>query len=221
MIPLKNINIVYGHYGVGKTNFVLNLALDAADRGEKTTVVDMDVVNPYFRSGGYSGLLEQRGVELIATQFANSNLDLPSLPAEMYSIFSKTDRKIIIDVGGDDAGAFALGRFSAMIKQRDHQAIYLVNRFRALTHTPQEAADILSEIEQASRIKADCIINNSHLGAYTGEQEILSGFEFAEQTAALVGLPLIATTCERNLFDNLIGKIPDLRPIDIIVKPPF
>ncbi len=221
MIPLKNINIVCGHYGTGKTNLVLNLALDSAQKGEKTAVVDLDVVNPYFRSGGYSHLLKENGVELIATQFADSNLDLPSLPAQIYSVFSKSGSKIIFDVGGDDMGALALGRFSAMIKQTDFQVLYLVNRFRALTHTPAQAAQLLREIEGASRLSADYVVNNSHLGEYTSGKEVLEGYEFAKETARLVQLPLAATTCNNKLFSELADKIPNLYPIDIIVKPPF
>lgn len=221
MISLKNINIICGHYGVGKTNIVLNLALDAASKGEKITVVDLDVINPYFRSGDYADLLCKNGVELIAPNFVSTNLDLPSLPAEIYSVFSKTDRKVIIDLGGDDAGAFAVGRFSQKIKSSDFQVFYVVNRFRALTQTPEEAVQILKEIETASRLKAHYIINNSHLGRYTSEREILEGYEFSKNVCSLSKLPLAVTTCAEELYKGLSDRILNLYPIRILVKPPF
>ena len=112
---MKKIIIIYGHYGCGKTNLSLNLAIDLAQKGDKVTIADMDVVNPYFRSGDYTDLLKEYGIDVIASDFSHSNLDLPSLPATMYSIFVR-EGIVIIDVGGDDAGAYALGRFSSKIK---------------------------------------------------------------------------------------------------------
>ena len=47
----KRITILCGHYGTGKTNVAVNLALAMAKTSEKVTVADLDIVNPYFRRG--------------------------------------------------------------------------------------------------------------------------------------------------------------------------
>lgn len=218
-ILLKNINIICGHYGCGKTNFSINLALNEAKQGN-VTLVDLDIVNPYFRSGDYKKLLEDNGVHVIAPKFLGTNLDNPSLPAEIYSIFDNDDSTVIIDLGGDDAGAFALGRVSKQILESDYAMFYVVNCFRALTQTSAQAVEILSEIEKASRLKANGIINNSHLQNLTTENEIEKGYKYAKETALKLDLPLVATTCPKEIA-NKVNNIDNLYPIDVIVKPPF
>lgn len=141
MFKCKKFTIIYGHYGCGKTNLSLNLALMLAREGNPVTLVDLDIVNPYFRSSDYKGLFEGLDVEVVSPQFAGTNLDLPSLPAEIYSVFNQAGRYVIMDIGGDDAGAYALGRFAGQIESlADYEAYYVVNKYRALTQSPQEAA---------------------------------------------------------------------------------
>lgn len=108
MSQQPRITVVCGHYGCGKTNLTLNLALEAAAAGERVTVADLDIVNPYFRSSEYGGLLEEQGVRLIAPVFAGTTLDTPTLPPELYSIFEPQAGRVFIDAGGDDAGVTAL-----------------------------------------------------------------------------------------------------------------
>ena len=143
MLDLKDFVVVTGHYGCGKTNFSINLALDYAAKGRKVTIVDMDLVNPYFRTSDYRELLESKGIEVIAPVFGHTNLDIPSLPASMYSIFDSKDM-VIVDVGGDDIGSTVLGRFRPKFEGLDYDMLYVVNRFRNLTATPEEAVEVLN-----------------------------------------------------------------------------
>lgn len=222
MHQFGNFNIICGHYGCGKTNFSISLAIDLAKQGRKVTVVDLDIVNPYFRSSDYNGLLEQHEIQLIAPLFARTNVDIPALPAELESIFSTPERTVIIDVGGDDAGATALGRYAGRIKQMDGvQMYYLINRYRAMTTRPEEAAQILREIETASHLKADAVINNSHLQHLTTAQQILESTKFAQKTADLLQLPLVMTTAPRPLCEELTDRVDALYPIEIYVRPPW
>lgn len=185
------ITIICGHYGCGKTNLALNLALEAAG---PVTLVDLDVVNPYFRSSDYRGLLKERGVRLIAPVFAGTTLDTPTLPPEIASIFAPGSGPVFIDAGGDDAGATALGGLSARLKQSGYEMLYVVNRYRALSQTAEEAAALLGEIEAASRLKATGIVNNSHLGVETRMEDLRAALDFARETARLTGLPLLYST---------------------------
>ena len=188
-----SITILCGHYGCGKTNLALNLALEALKSGP-VTLVDMDVVNPYFRSSEYRPLLEARGVRLIAPGFAGTTLDTPTLSPELFRIFSLEAGQVIIDAGGDDAGVTALGGLSARLSETGYAMLYVVNRYRVFSQTPKEACQLLREIESASRLKASGIVNNSHLGVETTLEDLLAARPFGEETARLTGLPLLYST---------------------------
>ena len=194
MSQQPRITVVCGHYGCGKTNLTLNLALEAAAAGERVTVADLDIVNPYFRSSEYDGLLEEQGVRLIAPVFAGTTLDTPTLPPELYSIFEPQAGRVFIDAGGDDAGVTALGGLHSQLEETGYQMLYVINRYRVLSQTPEEAAALLQEIEAASRLKATALVNNSHLGVETRLDTLLGGLDFARKTAQLTGLPLLYST---------------------------
>lgn len=219
---LKQINIICGHYGSGKTNLALNLAIDRQSKGERVTVVDLDIVNPYFRCADYTTLMESHGIKVISPSTAGTTIDAPGLTASILSVFDSSGRCVIIDVGGDDAGAFALGRFSNRIAEsNDYQMLYVVNKFRKLTATPQEAVDLLREIEWAGSLRATGIVNNSHLARLTTAKDILESQSYAVEVAKLVGLPLLMTTAPLALEAELTGKVENLFPVEIIVKLPW
>ncbi len=190
----SNITVICGHYGCGKTNLALNLAVEAAAKGRRSVIVDMDIVNPYFRSSEYGPFLEKHGVQLIAPVFANTTLDTPVLPPEIYSIFNMEDTDVFIDAGGDDVGATALGRLSRELTQAGYEMIYVVNRYRILSTKPEETLPLLREIEGASHLRATAVVNNSHLGVDTTLQTVRDAVDFAEESARLCGLPLLYST---------------------------
>lgn len=222
MIKTKRLTVIFGHYGCGKTNLSINLALSMAKEGKKVTLVDMDIVNPYFRSSDYTNQLKEKGIEVISPQFAGTNLDTPSLSPKVYSVFSEKDRYIIFDVGGDDAGAFALGRFRKNITDFvDFEAYYVVNKYRKFTDTPANAVDILKEIEKACSISATGIINNSHLQKFTTKESVLDSLPYANEISKSLNLPLVATTVPMFLANDKIFADETFYAVDIIVKPPF
>lgn len=178
---MKRITLVCGHYGSGKTNFSLNLALNAAKRGERITLVDLDIVNPYFRTADYKDELEAAGVNVIAQNLEGTTLDAPALSARMFSVFEESIGRVIIDVGGDDAGATALGRFSRQLNESGYDMLCVINKYRKFISDPEEAVEMLAEIEAACRLKATGIVNNSHLGAQTTAQDILASVPYAEK----------------------------------------
>lgn len=222
---LKDFVVVTGHYGCGKTNFSINLALDFLSKGRKVTLVDMDLVNPYFRTSDFRELLESRGIEVIAPVFGHTNLDIPSLPAAMYGIFDSKD-VVIIDVGGDDVGATVLGRFRPKFEGLDYDMLYVVNKFRNLTSEPEDAVEVLREIEAVSRLKATGIVNNSHLMQETTDTVLTEGVEFGRKVSELTGLPLVFNTVRKDLESGLSSDVrgalaangSDIYPVDIYVK---
>ena len=188
---LKLLVILTGHYGVGKTTCALSLAHDFAEAGEKVTLVDLDIVNPYFRSSDHRRALEAAGIDVVAPTFAATTLDAPSLPAALGGALEREGR-VIVDVGGDDAGATALGRFRAQIAARDYDLLYVVNARRNLTSTPQEAVAILREIEDACGLQATGIVDNTHLQNETTDAIRAQGETFAAEVARQTDLPLVS-----------------------------
>lgn len=195
---LAPVTLVVGHYGVGKTNFTLNLALDLARSGMAVKLVDLDVVNPYFRSSEYRALLADAGVDLIAPTMANTSVDLPSLSAGVDGAFewarSEQGRIVLVDVGGDDAGATALGRYSAKVSAGAYAMFYVVNHYRNLTRKAIEALEILDEIQIKSGLRATAVVNNSHLKHDTTLQTILDARAFGQEAADLLQVPMVALT---------------------------
>ena len=221
MFPLeRRVTVVCGHYGTGKTNLSINLALDCARHGEDVTLVDLDVVNPYFRSADYVDVLTENGVRVVGPNFANTNLDTPSLPGAVRNVIAEGSR-VIVDVGGDDAGATALGVYFRTLADADPDVIYVVNRYRSMTTHAEEAVQILREIEATSHLRATCVANNSHLKQDTSEDTVLDSMGFAEEVASASGLPLRLTTAPRGLDFSILNKIPNIYPVDVLVRAPW
>lgn len=233
LFPLDPVTVVVGHYGVGKTNFSLNLAFDAAERGQDVTLVDLDVVNPYFRSSDFDAQLEAKGIKRVNPVFAGSTLDSPSISGAVATVIEEARRNaasgqcVIIDAGGDDVGATALGRFAGNVAQGPYTMLYVVNRYRNLTQAPEEAAAVLREIEAKSHLKATGVVNNSHLKQETSEETILDSLAFAEETSRIVELPLVLSTVPNEYIDQkstLISKNDGLQTVyavQVYVRTPW
>ena len=217
---LNRITIICGHYGSGKTNFSVNLALDMAKSGRKVTLVDLDVVNPYFRSSDYKSILQNNGIHVISPKYAGTNLDTPVLSAEIDGVFN-SDNYVIFDVGGDDAGAFALGRYASKIKKENYSFIYLVNKYRNLINTPQQATEILYEIVSACGLTPQYVVNNSHLQTETTATTIINAIEYGEKIADLLDIPVLCTTSPDFLEGEPTLSNCNLYYVKQIVKPPF
>ncbi len=186
----KRILVVTGHFGVGKTNVSVGLALALAAAGRKVTLIDFDVVNPYFRAADNCALLHAAGVRTIVPTYANTNVDIPVLPAEVASVFADPDCTAIFDVGGDDVGAAALGVYRAQIAAAGYEMFYVCNKYRPLTADPADAVALLSDIEARSGLHATAIVNNSNLGAETTPAHIADSFAWVEEIAARAALPI-------------------------------
>ena len=205
----KRITLLCGHYGSGKTNVAVNMAICMKEQYDKVTIADLDIVNPYFRTKDSSEELANAGIKLICSDFANSNVDIPALPQEMYSITDDTSHRVIIDVGGDDRGALALGRLAPKIKEEnDYEMLMVINKCRPLTRTVEDTLEVMSEIEFACGMKFTGLVNNSNLGEETTTEDVLNSLEYADSVSKATGLPLVATTYKANLHNELSEKVP-------------
>ncbi|MBR0541672.1 MAG: hypothetical protein IJK26_05630 [Clostridia bacterium] len=216
----KRITLLSGHYGSGKTNIAVNMALDLKKQYDKVAVADLDIVNPYFRTKDSMEDFKRNGIRLIVSEYANSNLDIPALPDDMYAITDDRQLKTIIDVGGDDRGALALGRIAPqIIKENDYDMLMVINRFRPLTPDAESTLEVMREIELAGGIKFTGLINNSNLGAQTEKEDILSSVKYANEVSALSGLPVVLTTVEERLYNILSGEIENLFALKLQKRP--
>ncbi len=202
----KRLTLFAGHYGSGKTNIAVNYALHLASEGKRVCIADLDIVNPYFRTKDSESELRAAGIRLISPQYANTNVDLPALPAESYSLVQDTSAYGIMDIGGDDRGAYALGRYAEAIKAEDNYRMALVvNIFRPLTSTVRDTVEIMREIEGASGLKFTCIVNNSNLGPETTAETVLSSLPRIEEIARATGLPVWMHTAKASVAEELSG----------------
>ncbi len=215
----KRLTLFAGHYGSGKTNIAVNYALHLAREGKQVCIADLDIVNPYFRTADSAQVLERAGIHLICPTFANTNVDLPALPAEAYRLV--TDKSIygIMDIGGDDRGAYALGRYvPAMKEEGNYRMVFVANCCRPLTRTPEEAMEVMREIEIACGLQFTDIVNNSNLAWETTPETVLDSLSYMEKLSAISGLPIWLTTVERNVAQTLEGRIDNILPLTLQEK---
>ena len=202
----KRITLFAGHYGSGKTNIAVNYAIAMAREGKAVCIADLDIVNPYFRTKDSAERLSEAGVTLISPQFANTNVDLPALPAEAYRLVQDKSIYGVMDIGGDDRGAYALGRYVDAIKaENDYRMVFVANCYRPLTPTAEEALEVMREIETACNLKFTDIINNSNLGPETTAETVLNSLDYIQKLSQLSGLPVFAHTAEAAVAPQLTG----------------
>lgn len=212
----KRITIIAGHYGSGKTNFAVNLAFRLKKDNKNVVVADADIVNPYFRTKDCEEELNKAGIRLICSKYANSNVDIPALPQELYSITDDKDSFAVMDIGGDDRGAYALGRFTpAIIKENNYDMLAVINKYRPLTKNAELTIEILREIEAAAKLKFTGIINNSNLGRDTVAGDVLASMPYAMEVAGIMDIPLKLTCVKEELYEELKDKVNDLFPLKL------
>ena len=215
----RRVTLFAGHYGSGKTNIAVNWALALRKSGAPVTIVDLDIVNPYFRTKDSKADLDAAGVELISSPYDNSNVDFPALPQEIYGAVERHDRLAVLDIGGDDRGALALGRYAPYIlEENDFEMLFVANCFRPLTRTPQEALEVLREIEAAGGIPFTGVVNNSNLGNDTTAEDILAAQDYAAELCTLCKLPLRLNTVKETLMPQLDGRVANLFPLRLQAK---
>ena len=215
----KRLTLFAGHYGSGKTNIAVNYALRLAGEGKPVCIADLDIVNPYFRTKDSAKELEAAGVHLVSPQFANSNVDLPALPAEAYRLVTDKSMYGIMDIGGDDRGAYALGRYvPGILEENNYRMVFVANAYRPLTRTPEEALEVMAEIEAACGLKFTDIINNSNLASETTAETVLDSLSYMEKLSSLSGLPIFATSAVTSVAADLEGKIENILPLQLQEK---
>ncbi len=204
---MKRITLFAGHYGSGKTNIAVNYALKLHRDGLDVKIADLDIVNPYFRTKDSAEELNEAGIELISPAYANSNVDLPALPQEVYGLVQNKNIYAIMDIGGDERGALALGRYRPYIlEENNYEMVFVANFYRPLTRNAEEALEVMREIEAAGGIPFTAIVNNSNIGSETTKEAVEKTFEEAERLSKLTSLPILFTSVKKDLAESIKGE---------------
>lgn len=215
------VSIITGHYGTGKTELSVNLALALAAEGKRVMLADLDIVNPYFRSRERRPQLKAAGIQVISSSQACSDADVPALPAELLAILENRDIRGILDIGGDPVGARVLARFQPKIVQEDYQLIFVLNANRPEVREAEHAIAYLRSIEAVTGLTCSGIVNNTHLCGETTPAEIRKGAALAEAVSRQTGIPILCHTAEVRFADAVSDLREPVFPITINMKKPW
>lgn len=216
---MKRVTVFAGHYGSGKTNIAVNYAMKLAREGKAVSLADLDIVNPYFRSKDSRVQMEEAGIRFISSEYAGTNVDVPALPSEAYSVTQDKSRYAVIDVGGDDRGALALGRYvPEILREQNYDMWFVTNFCRPLTANATAAYEVLREIEEACKLPFTGIIGNTNIGEETTVDTVLSATEKLAELSKLSRLPIVMTTVHEPLYSHLKDTVSPLFPIRLYVR---
>ena len=201
----KQIFVIVGSYGAGKTEISLNMAITSARTGKRTALVDLDIVNPFFRSGFHGELLEKENVKLIASEYTLEASDVPVVSPEVNAAFDADFDTVIFDVGGDPVGATALGQYNAKfnkIPKENLHVLFLVNTRRPLTSSPEDIEEMLDKIQKVSRLSMTGLVNNSNLAGETDIDLLREGEEILGEVSRHTGIPITHYGIKKALYDS-------------------
>lgn len=216
----NRISIFTGHFGSGKTEMAINYAFNATKCGCKTILVDIDIVNPFFRSSEVKSILNENNIQLISPNFVNSTLDIPSLPATIQGVFDKENTTVIFDVGGDEDGAKALSRYKQYFDKVKYDMYFVINTRRPLTQTPETIIHLIKQVEEQSRLKVNYLVSNSNLSYETTIDIIEEGISIVNQVSKETGIPLAYINVPRNLEHYSLGQNDDKKfTVDLFMTP--
>ncbi len=219
---MKRINIITGHYGSGKTEIAINMALKLKEKHDRVVICDMDIVNPYFRTNDAKELLKEKGIKVISPDYASTNIDIPVLPGDILSVFSDKDAYAVLDLGGDDDGAIALGQYHRYLKDEDYDMFFVLNALRPDTSNIEDITFLAANIEYMSRAKITGLINNTNLSYLSEAKHLLESMDFAKKAADALGVELKYITGTK----DMLASLPDeekakAMEIELFMKLPF
>ncbi|MBQ8897090.1 MAG: hypothetical protein IJY86_01255 [Clostridia bacterium] len=219
---MSEIIVLAGCYGSGKTSLGINLSLQRKALGQHVIAVDLDVINPYFRMTDGAEILKAAGVECLFSEFVNTNVDLPQHFPRLRTLFSQPpeDASIIVDLGGDDTGAVALGQYAAMLKENGAKCWLVLNKYRPFVTNIADAKESVASIEAVSRLPFTGIVANPNLGPETAAETILSTVDYYLEMSRVLGIPVEFSPVMEELVPQVEEKLPwPVIPIRRFLKP--
>ena len=206
---MKKMYVLIGNYGSGKTELALNFAFKAAERGERTELLDLDMVNTYFRITEQGRMAKMKEIRLVSPNFACSGIETLSLPAEVASAFAMDWDTVVFDVGGDAGGSNALGRYHQDFMELEPgalQVLNVVNTRRPLAGTPEKIIKLQQDMERYSRLTITGMINNTNLATATSEADLRDGYEIIKEVSIRTGKPVLYTSGKKEFLDKFLAE---------------
>ncbi|MBM7854711.1 hypothetical protein JOC37_001089 [Desulfohalotomaculum tongense] len=221
LVP-RPVTIFTGNLGSGKTEIAINFALNLLRQQQKVSLVDLDIINPYFRTRLARDCLAGAGLNVVCPTAELANADVPALSPAIRGALQVEDGYCVCDVGGDDVGAVALGRFKPYLPTGRFNFYFVVNACRPLTGTVEDIHKMLHSIEKSAHLKATALVNNTNLGAETDAQVVLNGEKVVRQAADKLGLPVAFTAARREIVPRLRKEgLHKILPLDFYMLPPW
>jgi hypothetical protein len=217
----RPINIFTGAFGSGKTELALNYAVKLLETGKKVTAVDLDLINPYFRIRSVREALETRGINVVSPRGKLAGADVPALPPAILGVLEDSSTYGVLDVGGDDIGAAALGRFRNNLVEGSFNLYFVVNTCRLHTRDVPGILSVMNRVEKASRLQINALISNPNLGPETVPETILEGHRLVLEAAHQLKLPVAFLGVRRNLANRLENQEVPVFPLDLMLKLPW
>ena len=212
---MVRITLFSGHYGSGKTTGAVAYAKKIKNENNKVMIVDIDLVNPYFRTKDAEAELERLGIKVISPTYANTNVEAPSIPPEIMAAFSQKDHEVVFDVGGDDDGGVVLGRFFGEFSQENYEFLLVINTKRPLTFDKKSIIIYKEAIEAASRLKFTGLVNATNISTETVVADILEGEKIINEVSLETGIPKKYNF----VLPELMEKLPeDIKRVSIPVE---
>ncbi len=213
---MKKMYVMIGNYGSGKTELALNFAVKAAEAGRRTELLDLDMVNTYFRLTEPGRMTRMKEIRLVSPNFANSGIETLSLPAEVASAFAMDWDTVVFDVGGDAVGSTALGRYHEdflALEPGELEVLNVINTRRPLAGTVERIIRLQEEMQIHSRLKITGMVNNTNLAGMTGPEELRHGYEMIRQVSEITGVPVLYTSGKKDMLDAFLAEGHDPRYI--------
>lgn len=212
---MKRITFITGHYGSGKSEFSVNLAIIKNVK----MLVDLDIVNPYFRSRELENTLNENNIKLVSSTVPDSlGSDLPYISKEAFEPFHNQELSAIIDLGGDGVGAKLIRQFSDLIKYEEVDLLFCINCYRDLTSTPDKIIEMIHEIESSGGLKVTGLINNSNFLRDTVYEDLLYGEKIVKEVSGKMNLDIVYTGVYEDIIKHC-GKLEgELIPLKLYLR---
>jgi hypothetical protein len=217
----KRISIFVGYFGSGKTETALNYALRLNKKGRKVTVVDLDLINPYFRTRQVKACFEKMGIKVVSPEGKLANADIPALPPAILGVLERPDGCGVFDVGGGGIGATVLGRFKNDLPDGTYDLFLVVNTCRPYSRDADSIISITAEIEKISRLKVSALVSNTNLGPETDVAAILAGHRIISEAAQRLNLPVAFISARADLADAMGEMDVPVLPLALFMKTPW
>ncbi|MCL2227571.1 MAG: ATP-binding protein [Oscillospiraceae bacterium] len=215
--------LVTGHYGSGKTEFSISLAmLRASMQDKKLAIIDLDIINPYFRSRERRKLLEESGVSVYGSAYDEEiTAELPAIGAKLRKPLEDSTYQVVIDVGGNDSGALILNQFTKYFDDAETTLLAVVNKYRPDTSSPGGVLKHIASIEAATGLSVSAIVNNSHMLRETTADMVKEGRTLCLEVCCEIGAQLLCSCYPEGIVnpDELSGLSGYLMPLGLYMRP--